>query len=196
MCLRFGVCPVTHSWAVPTSPVPTPPPVPITPAPAPPTIVVHVDAPPSVHSFTDWLYASGASLIGAFIAICAAGVAYLAIKKQIDAENLRRTHEVRTSLVNDASALADEIMSWATTPGHYKSPESTAIAQSLRPRVIAMTNSFRLFGMVEESNYFPDFYANAVKRAAASPGAPDWAQWEQMYNDLFKMLQNSIPNLD
>jgi hypothetical protein len=102
-----------------TTPAPVPPP-PEPPAPIPaPTVEVHpnieVHVPPPVgptHSFGDWLYTNGATLLAAAGALLAAYVAWLVVRKQIaaNAAQLNRQLTANQDNVNaQINANAEQI---------------------------------------------------------------------------------------
>jgi hypothetical protein len=87
-----------------------------TPPPAPPTL----NLPPDVvdklaphHSWDDWWYTQGATVGSAVIALIAAGVAFLAIRYQVAAEDKRRHYAERLEVVANALQLLREIKDWS-----------------------------------------------------------------------------------
>lgn len=203
----------------PPAPVP-PPPVapPVTVPPSPPTVEVHVPH-DTINQLTqppDWWYTNGATVAAAVIAAIAAFLAYrgivkqiganqdnmtqqiaanqAAVQQQITAENLRRKHEVRTVLVNDANQLAAEAREWALRPGRRATTAMLEEKDLLDRRVTTQETSLRLHGLNDQSVQLVRFWRLALDRGTSGPG--NGPEIELPYTDLLASLKQAIPDLD
>jgi hypothetical protein len=187
-------------------------PVSVTPPPAPnppPTVLVQL----LPHSFGDWLYISGATLIGAAVALLAAFIAWKAIEKQIAAnaaqlqrqitanqanvdaqivaEDKRRKRAERLPVVDEAITLVHEIFAWVGKGGR-RGTEDAAKQQreALELRFAILIARLNLVEMTEEALLMNLYWSEAAKRA--EPGASGGPELTAKYAEIMRALTGGI----
>jgi hypothetical protein len=178
-----------------TTPPPSPPHLP---QPAPPTL----NLPPDVvdklaphHSVGDWWYNQGATVVGTLVALAAAIIAWLAIRRQVDAnrgqieankdiadaqieadDKIRRRKE-RLDVVTEAYEVVTEAFMWVgrNEPRPF-GPGVMMVGDrdrsSLSVAVYTVRAKLDLYGMTDEANALGEFWRQCELRADRQPNAP------------------------
>jgi hypothetical protein len=194
--------------------VPTPAPLP----PPPPTVVVNippestVDLPPGTvdklgpppHGLCDWIYTNIAiiatGLLTGLVAIGAAWWAYKGIVKQIGAnqddvrdqiaaENLRRKHEMRVTLVSEVSDVAYDV----NVVGARTGRQSPDVVEQMETLVRKLEVRLRVFEMHPQAWSLMNLWDLVVARDVSKAGSPEI---KKAYTDLLVSLKKAIPGLD
>jgi hypothetical protein len=201
----------------------TPPPVPPPSPPAPPPHLPSPSPPPNptvnlppdlvnklAHSVGNWLYISGATLLGAAVALLAAYLAWRAVLRQINAnsgqlnkqieanrldveaqiaaEDKRRKRRERLDVVTEAYVIVNEIFFWATTDQRRGTDEAKAVLQAFELKVLTITAKLDLVEMKDESSAVIAYWLEAKERANRKQGVNLPAK----YGEILEALKHAV----
>lgn len=176
-----------------------PPTTPEPPSPSPTETVV-VDVTPELiqrlneqqYSWFDWFYNNVATVGGALIALIAAAVAYVAIRRQIEADDKRHRRAERLAVVIEAYdllAILNTPQKPDVTPGSGE--QKRQARQERNFKVNSIATKLRLLGLGKEANAFVEF-RDAVDSYGRRSHADGGMHTSRLYDHARRMLASAI----